>query len=135
MIVKRVLRPERLRQVPAGFGWVDHRLVREGFISRCEPAALALYLFLVTVADAQGLSYYSEAAICRRLGLEPPQLKAARQQLLQAELIAYQKPLYQVLALEPTTEAKPGERAGQVQSAGDILRRVLQSAPKPEGSP
>ncbi len=135
MIVKRVLRPERLRQVPAGFGWVDHRLVRHGFISRCDHAGLALYLFLVTVADAQGLSYYSDGAICRRLRLEPLQLTAARQQLVQAELVAYQKPLYQVLALDSAPLAKAENRAGEVQSAADILRRVLQSKPATEGTP
>src|SRR5258708_39098304 len=102
MIAKRVLRPERLRQVPAGFGWVDHRLVRHGFISRCDHAGLALYLFLVTVADAQGLSYYSDGALCRRLGLEPSQLATARQQLAQTEFGAYQKPLHQGLALDLT---------------------------------
>ena len=130
MIVKRVLRPERLRQVPAGFGWVDHRLVRDGLISRCDPAGLALYLFLVTVADAQGLSYYSDASICRRLRLEPLQLAAARQQLVQAQLLAYQKPLYQVLALDSTPLMPEGNRAGQTQSVADILSRVLQ--PKKE---
>ncbi len=134
MIVKRVLRPERLRRVPAGFGWVDHRLVRHGFISRCDHAGLALYLFLVTVADAQGLSYYSDGAICRRLGLEPRQLASARQQLVQAELVAYQKPLYQVLGLDLTAEAKEQDRAGKVQSAADILRRVLQTKPETGGT-
>jgi hypothetical protein len=134
MIVKRVLRPERLRQVPAGFGWVDHRLVRHGFISRCDHAGLALYLFLVTVADAQGLSYYSDGAICRRLGLEPRELASARQQLVQAELVAYQKPLYQVLGLDLTPGAKEEERAGKVQSAADILRRVLQAKPETGGT-
>jgi len=134
MIVKRVLRPERLRQVPAGFGWVDHRLVRHGFISRCDHAGLALYLFLVTVADAQGLSYYSDGAICRRLGLEPPQLAAARQQLVRAELVAYQKPLYQVLALDLRPGAKEEDRAGQVQSVADILGRVLQAKPETGGT-
>jgi hypothetical protein len=134
MIVKRVLRPERLRQVPAGFGWVDHRLVRHGFISRCDHAGLALYLFLVTVADAQGLSYYSDGAICRRLGLEPPQLATARRQLVQGELVAYQKPLYQVLALEVTPGSKEEDRADQVQSVADILRRVLQAKPETGGT-
>ena len=126
MIVKRVLRPERLRQVPAGFGWVDHRLVRCGFVSRCDHAGLALYLFLITVADAQGLSYYSDGAICRRLRMEPRQLTAVRQQLVQAQLVAYQKPLYQVLALDSTGGDKAEERAGKLQSTADILRRVLQ---------
>jgi len=135
MIVKRLLRAERLRQVPPGFGWVDHRLVRQGFISRCDHAGLALYLFLITVADAQGLSYYSDAAICRRLRMEPLQLTAARRQLVQAELVAYQKPLYQVLALDLTPGTEEENRAGKVQSAADILRAVLQSKQPSEGTP
>ncbi|PYX04880.1 MAG: hypothetical protein DMG88_23255 [Acidobacteria bacterium] len=127
MIVKRVLRPERLRQVPPGFNWLDHRLVSQNFISRCDHSALALYLFLVTVADAQGLSYYSDASVCRRLRMDLLQLSAARQQLVDAELVAYQKPLYQVLALDAAPLAKEENRSGLPQSAGDILRRVFQS--------
>jgi hypothetical protein len=46
------------------------------------------------------LSYYSDQAICRRLGIEPATLAAARLHLQKADLIAYQKPLYQVLSLE-----------------------------------
>ena len=132
MIAKRVLRPERLRQVPAGFGWVDHRLVRQGFISRCDHPALALYLFLITVADAQGLSYYSDASLCRRLRMEPLQLTAARRHLVQAELVAYQKPLYQVLALDLMAGTPEENRAGKVQSVADILCGVLPSKQKQE---
>ena len=127
MIIKRVLRPERLRQVPPSFNWLDHRLVSQNFISRCDHSALALYLFLVTVADAQGLSYYSDASVCRRLRMDLLQLSAARQQLVDAELVAYQKPLYQVLALDAAPLAKEENRSGLPQSAGDILRRVFQS--------
>lgn len=128
MIDKRLIRPDRLRRVPPSFSWVDHRLVRHDYISRCDCAALALYLFLVTVSDAQGLSYYSEAAICRRLHLQPQELKSARAQLRQADLIAYDKPLYQVLSLEDSLASSQPlslERSGQPQSAGDILRRAL----------
>ena len=56
MKTKRVLCPERLRHVPHRFSWIDQRLVRDGHIVRCGPQALALYLLLVTVADAQGLT-------------------------------------------------------------------------------
>lgn len=129
MIIKRLIRPERLRQVPPSFSWVDHRLVSGRFIERCDPPSLALYLFLVTVADVQGLSFYSDASICRRLRLDLAQLAAARRQLEQAELIAYAKPLYQVLALEAAATV-PGlaasERSGQTQSVSEILRRVAQ---------
>ena len=59
MTIKRVLDRERVRRIPAQFSWLDHRLVRDRHIERCNAAACALYLFLVTVGDAQGLSYYS----------------------------------------------------------------------------
>lgn len=96
---KRMLRPERLRQVPRQFSWVDQALVQHGLIDRCEARAAALYLFLVTVCDAQGMSYYGAATLASRLRLSDGELGAARAQLIELELIAYQAPLYQVLAL------------------------------------
>jgi hypothetical protein len=100
MTLKRVLCPERIRQVPSQFSWVDHRLVRERYIERCDHPAAALYLFLVTVADVQGLSYYSDAALMRRLAMSAARLSQARSDLVRHGLIAYQRPLYQVLALD-----------------------------------
>ena len=99
MTIKRVLCPERIRQIPAQFSWVDHRLVRDRHIERCDPPAAALYLFLVTVADGEGLSYYSDAALVRSLSMSVARLGQARDDLLRSGLIAYQRPLYQVLAL------------------------------------
>ena len=103
--VKQVLRPERLRQVPEQFSWVDQALVQRHWIDRCDARAAALYLFLVTVADAQGLSYYGGATLMQRLHLSSEELGAARQQLIDLELLAYQAPLYQVLAIAGTTVA------------------------------
>ena len=98
-IAKQVLRTERLRQVPEQFSWVDQALVRCGLIDRCDARAAALYLFLVTVADAQGLSYYGGITLAQRLHLSMQELGAARAQLIVIDLIAYQTPLYQVLSL------------------------------------
>lgn len=130
MTIKRVLCPERLRQLPAQFSWVDHRLVREGYLERCDPPAAALYLFLITVADAQGLSYYSEGVLGRCLSLLPARLCQARADLIRIGLIAYQRPLYQVLALDGpryAATAAPGpdgiaERIDQLRAA---LARTL----------
>jgi hypothetical protein len=66
---------------------------------------------LVTVADAQGLSYYSDKTAARLLSLNEAQLREARRSLLAAGLIAYESPLYQVLSLEP-----PGNKPGKVDS-------------------
>ena len=98
-IAKRVLNPQRLRQVPEHFSWIDHRLVREHTIEKADVCAWALYLFLVTVADAHGLSYYAEASLSRRLGLDPRRLARARSDLIGLDLIAFEPPLYQVLSL------------------------------------
>src|SRR5580704_17097623 len=125
MMNKKILRPDRLRQVPAQFSWVDQRLVQDNFLRHADPAAWALYLVLVTVADAQGLSYYSEATLSRLLKLDLVQLAQFRQQLVSADLLAYQKPLYQVLALPPAPTTPASQRSGQSLSAGDILRRAL----------
>lgn len=99
-VIKRVLCPQRLRQVPRQFSWLDHRLVRDRHIVGRSAEALALYLFLVTVADGSGLSYYSDQGICQLLPLDGAALAAARKELIAAGLIAYQRPLYQVLALD-----------------------------------
>ena len=105
--VKQVLRPERLRQMPEQFSWVDQALVQRHFIDRLEPRAAALYLFLVTVADAQGLSYYGAATLSGRLHLSAEELGTARSQLIDLELVAYQAPLYQVLSLSQAASRRP----------------------------
>jgi hypothetical protein len=97
--------PAKLRRVPSQFSWVDQRLVREHLIDQLSHAACALYLFLVTVADAQGLSYYADRSLCQRLSMSAPLLRQARQLLIQQGLVAYRRPLYQFLALEAQERA------------------------------
>jgi hypothetical protein len=122
--------PQRRRRIPPQFSWVDHRLVRDGHIQGRSAPALALYLVLVTVADAEGLSWYSDAALCRRLSWSGSQLQCARAELERAVLIAYRRPLYQVLDLSPlaiTFDRTPGSRpySADPVSAGEILQRLL----------
>ena len=57
----------------------------------------------MTVGDAQGLSYYGEVALCRHLQITPEQLHRARERLIGADLVAFQAPIYQVLALSVPT--------------------------------
>jgi hypothetical protein len=121
---KRVLNPDRLRKVPPQFSWIDHRLVREHYFLRCDHSAWALYLFLASVADAEGLSYYSDASLTRHLKMDRLGLSASRAQLIQAGLIAYENPLYQVLSLEPVGAA----RSGPI-SVGELLRKALGGQP------
>ena len=106
MIRKEIINPGRLRRMAEGFGWVDHRLVRKGHLKGKSREALALYLFLVIVADVDGVSYYSEESLCRNMNFSHTELSSSRKELCNAELVAYRKPFYQVLDLPPTEEEK-----------------------------
>jgi hypothetical protein len=130
MKTKPILCPERLRHVPRQFSWIDQRLVRDRHIQGRSPQALALYLFLCTVADAQGASYYSDSAVGKILAFSSSQLREARAELVAAGLIAYRSPFYQVLGLEPKPAVSmvqaPEPRTGEVRSIGEIFRAMME---------
>jgi hypothetical protein len=117
--------PDLIRAIPEQFSWVDHRLVRDRHIESLSHEACALYLFLVTVADCQGLSYYSDVSICERLTMDAPTLASARICLRKAGLIAYKKPLYQVLALGGRTlDAKIRRLSEEPMSIAEIFGKL-----------
>ncbi len=129
MTKKYPIRPDRLRKVPKQFSWVDHRLVRDRHIEKLSHAAAAVYLFLVTVGDAEGLSYYSDPSIMKRLTMDADTLKNARSNLMRAKMIAWKKPLYQVLSLDKPKPRAPSRTAcNQPLGLGDILKRAMEEA-------
>ena len=97
---KHLITTDRVRHVPRQFSWVDHRLVRGNYLMKATAPAWALYLVLVTVGDEHGLSYYADRTLARLLSLHEDSIAEARRQLIQAGVIAYDAPLYQVLGLE-----------------------------------
>jgi len=99
-ILKEPVCRDRVRQIPRGFSWLDHRLVRDHYIENCSHAALALYLFVVTVSDAYGLSWWSERSLAERLGMDVDRIRQARAELQAADLVAYEHPVWQVLPLK-----------------------------------
>jgi hypothetical protein len=132
MIQKHLICPQRVRRIPGQFSWVDHRLVRDRHIESCSHSAAALYLFLITVADHQGLSYYSDPSLMTRLSMDGSTLDSARQNLIRIGLIAYEGPLYQVLSLEPFPQTDHAPRVtrstgpmDQPVHLGHILKRFM----------
>jgi hypothetical protein len=130
---KHPIYPERVRKIPRQFSWVDHRLVREHHIDRLSHSAAALYLFLVTVGDARGLSYYSDGILSDRLGMDGNTLTQAREELTRRSLIAYKRPLYQILALDCYRQTvmmpAPRNATGELQSLATIFKRIGEGAP------
>lgn len=118
MIVKSTILKHRVRRIPKSFSWVDHRLVRDRHIERCTHSQAALYLFLVCVGDDKGLSFYGDSTLMEKLGMDRSTLEKARSGLIKNGLIAWQKPIYQVLSLEPVPQ---DNRTGSMMSLKDIL--------------
>ena len=127
MVEKHPICPQRIRKIPKTFSWVDHRLVRDHYIDRLTHPEAALYLFLLTVADPQGLSYYSEHSLAERLSMDQPMFKEARSNLIRLGLIAYQKPLYQVLDLKEHFAQIPRGSSG-LQSLAHIFKQIGEAA-------
>ncbi len=89
---KRPISCAKLRKVPKPFSRVDRRLVRERYIEQLSHQDCALYLFLLSVADAQGLNSYSDLSICRRLSISQSALHKTQQELTQLDRVAYDTP-------------------------------------------
>lgn len=111
--------------MPKQFSWLDQRLVRDRYIDRLSMPAAAFYLFLVTVCDTKGLSYWSDAAVMQRLNIDHQTLVDARKNLLAAQLIAWKKPLYQVLSLDPGQSQKQSTMDRGLLSLGDVLKKAM----------
>ena len=124
---KPILVPARQRRPPAtGWSWVDRRFVREHMASLSRDAVL-LYFFLSAAADQHGLSFYGEGTLAALLRLPVPVLIAAREELLDRDLIAHEGRFTQVLSLPPPPgqrrRSEPGQGLAQL---GEILRQAIE---------
>lgn len=124
MVQKRILVSQRLRRPPAtGWSWVDRRFVRE-HAEHLSREAVLLYFFLAAVGDRHGLSFYSDSSIGLMLRLRPEVVSAARHELIERDLIAYEAPLAQVLSIrEQATRRAAAPGQGLVQ-LGELFRQI-----------
>ena len=98
-IEKKPLIPHRIRKIAGSFAFIEHRFLRQGFWSSLSHHELLLYLFLVIVADRNGLSYYGYDKICSLLQICVDEYILARDLLIEKDLIAFDGSFFQVLSL------------------------------------
>jgi len=99
MIHKQLLVPERVRKIQGSFAFLEHRFLRDGYWIELTHHERLLYVLLVLVADRQGLSYYSYDKLCSLTGFTVEDYVAARNALMDQELLAFDGTLFQVLDL------------------------------------
>ena len=113
MITKKVLAADRIRRIDGSFSFIPHRFLTAGFLASLQQQELMLYVFLVLAADRHGLSYYSYERICSLLHITLEQYTAARDGLIEKDLIAFDGTLYQVLSLPASPAHGPMNTTGR----------------------
>ena len=99
--------PKKIRKINGSFAWIDHRLVRNGYLQVMTHDDMVLYLFLILVADRNGVSFYRKEKICEAVSLDFSQFEIARDRLINMKLVAFENysvlspnGYYQVLPIE-----------------------------------
>jgi hypothetical protein len=132
MIEKSPLCPERVRKITGSFAFLEHRFLRDGFWATLSQHALLLSIFLVLVADRNGLSYYSFDKICALLQLSLDDYLIARNALIHQDLIAFDGHLFQVLSLPPQPmlpPARPLQSAQHMAQADPAtIRQIIRNS-------
>ena len=118
MITKTPLDRDRVRKIAGSFAFVEHRFLRNGFFTVLTHHELLLYVFLVLVADRNGLSYYSYDKICILLKITLDDYIIARDGLIDKDLIAFNGHLFQVLSLpkQPPQDRAPLKNSDDMQA-------------------
>ena len=96
MPTQHIPQPSRVRTIQGSFAWLDHRLLRGGYLPAMTHADQALYLFLVLAADRHGVSFYRKEKIAEILGLDDGAFQVARDRLIGLNLVAFEP--YSVLS-------------------------------------
>ena len=111
--------PQNVRKIQGSFAWIDHRLMRDGYLPIMTHEDLGLYLFLTLAADRNGVSFYRKEKICDTLSLSFQQFEIARDRLVDLNLIAYQS--YSVMSPNGFYQVLPIRTP-----APDLAQKVLQ---------
>ena len=82
--------PKNIRKIKNSFAWIDHRLMRDGYLTIMTQEDVTLYLFLILAADQNGVSFYRKEKICDILSLKFNQFEIARDRLMNMKLIAFE---------------------------------------------
>ena len=95
------IRPDRIRRIQRGFAAIPNRFLHGGFFVSLGQLERSLYFFLVLAGDRHGVSFYAYDKICSTIAVSPDEYIAARNALIDKDLIAFDGTRFQVLSLPP----------------------------------
>lgn len=124
--------PERVRAIDGSFAFVPHLFLRQGFFVSLNQDARDLYFFLLLAGDRFGLSFYHYDSICSVLECSLDAFIAARNALIDKDLIAFDGTRFQVLSLpdSPRARARPSLHTPQELENNDpaTIRHLIEQS-------
>ena len=116
-------RPDLIRQPAGCFGWLEDRLLHDGWLARLGPEGTSVLVLLALAADRHGASFYGRERMTERLSMSRQDVDQALTRLLDLRLVAH-RPWRQachdgIWQLLPMPAPEP--RRGQAVSIGDML--------------
>lgn len=118
----------RERLPTRSFGWVDRRVITQGYLASLSQSQVAVYLVLCVVGDRRGISYYSPSSLAKLVKQPEPKVREALLSLREQRFIAQEGRFFQVLPLEALGQGGTGSPSQAVPPAN----RAAASA---QGSP
>jgi hypothetical protein len=122
--------PDLVRQPSGSFGWLEDRLLHEGWLADLGPEGTAVLLLLALAADRHGASFFGRERMVRRLGLTRTEVDRGLKRLEASGLVAHRPwragspdGVWQLLPLPQRAPPEP-PRTGQPASVADILARL-----------
>lgn len=101
------LEPRRVRYPKGAYGWADQKIVTEGYLQALGCPGALVYLFLCTVGNREGLSFWSRSRMARILNLTLEAIDEALRALIAADLIAVTDRIVQVLPVPSRSTSQP----------------------------
>jgi len=100
---------DRVRSIDGGFAFLPHRFLHDGFFASFSHDERSLYFFLVLAGDRNGVSFYRYDSICSTLECTLDAYIAARNGLIDKDLLAFDGTRFQVLSLPPRPIWRPSQ--------------------------
>lgn len=81
--------PEIVRRPQGGFGWLEQRLLLDGWLSQLGPNATSVLVLLALAADRHGASFFGRVRMATLLGLSCEEVDLALARLKDLRLVAH----------------------------------------------
>ncbi len=82
-------RPQLVRRPREPFGWLEARLLHQGWLAEIGPHAVAALVLLMLAADRRGAAYHNRERMAQATGTTRSELDRALGELLDARLVEF----------------------------------------------